>query len=221
MRILADNLSVSRGEDRIFEHISFQLEPSAALLVTGPNGVGKSTLMRVLAGFLPLDSGSLTCETTSGGDIAQNFAQYCHYIGHKNAMKDGLTVYENLKFWQNIMDGPNYHGEQKSMTPEAAAEHMRLAHTLELPYGILSQGQRRRIALAKLFIAYRPVWLLDEPTAALDKASAEHFAAHTNAYLQKGGIVIAATHDPLGLEQATTLQMEPAEMPSLFDEANI
>lgn len=130
-------------------------------------------------------------------------------------MKNELTVYENLNFWRKTMgDETNPSG----MEPDEAAAQIGLSETLELPFGILSQGQRRRIALAKLFIAHRPVWLLDEPTAALDKASTHNFAGLMNEYLKKGGLVIAATHDPLGLDQAQILEMKPIQLSQTLNE---
>ena len=207
MRIFAQNLSVKRGEELIFTDVSFELSPTESLTISGPNGVGKSTLLRALAGLLPIDSGTFEIKTDS--KEAKPNAEYCHYIGHKNAMKAELTVLENLNFWQRTMAQEAMVDEDLIMSPEAAVELLGLSHTLDLPFGFLSQGQRRRIALAKLFVSYRPVWLLDEPTAALDKASSDNFADITNSYLEKGGVVIAATHVPLGFKEVKQLEMTP------------
>lgn len=206
MRIFAQNLSVKRGEQLIFSDVSFELAPTESLTVSGPNGVGKSTLLRALAGLLPIESG--TFEIKTDDPEPRPNSEYCHYIGHKNAMKAELTVLENLSFWQSNMTQEGT-GSHTSLSPEEAAELLGLSHTLDLPFGFLSQGQRRRIALAKLFVSYRPVWLLDEPTAALDKASSDRFAQMTNTYLEKGGIVIAATHVPLGFKEVKQLEMTP------------
>ena len=207
MRIFAQNLSVKRGEELIFTDVSFELYPTESLTISGPNGVGKSTLLRALAGLLPIDSGVF--EISTDAKEAKPNAEYCHYIGHKNAMKAELTVLENLNFWQRTMSQEDMVDEDQITSPEAAVELLGLSHTLDLPFGFLSQGQRRRIALAKLFVSYRPVWLLDEPTAALDKASSDNFANITNSYLEKGGIVIAATHVPLGFKEVKQLEMTP------------
>jgi heme exporter protein A len=207
MRIFAQNLSVKRGEELIFTDVSFELSPTESLTISGPNGVGKSTLLRALAGLLPIDSGTFEIKTDS--KEAKPNAEYCHYIGHKNAMKAELSVLENLNFWQRTMAQEDIVDDDLIMSPEAAVELLGLSHTLDLPFGFLSQGQRRRIALAKLFVSYRPVWLLDEPTAALDKASSDNFANITNSYLEKGGVVIAATHVPLGFKEVKQLEMTP------------
>jgi heme exporter protein A len=207
MRISAQNLSVKRGEDLIFTDVSFDLVPTDSLTISGPNGVGKSTLLRALAGLLSFESG--TFEISTDAPEPKPSYEYCHYIGHKNAMKAELTVLENLSFWQNNMAQDQSDNSDFVLSPEDAVELLGLSHALDLPFGFLSQGQRRRIALAKLFVSYRPVWLLDEPTAALDKASSDRFAQITNDYLEKGGIVIAATHVPLGFKEVKQLEMTP------------
>lgn len=218
MRIFAENLSVKRGEDLIFTDVSFELVPTESLTISGPNGVGKSTLLRALAGLLPIDNGifEIQYDETELKPEPKPNAEYCHYIGHKNAMKAELTVLENLSFWQRTMAQDEAVDEDLIMSPQAAVELLGLTHTLDLPFGFLSQGQRRRIALAKLFVSYRPVWLLDEPTAALDKSSSDNFAQITNRYLEKGGIVIAATHVPLGFKEVKQLEMTPPPLNESF-----
>lgn len=214
MRIFAENLSVKRGEDLIFTDVSFELVPTESLTISGPNGVGKSTLLRALAGLLPIDSGIF--EIQSDAVEPKPACEYCHYIGHKNAMKAELTVLENLSFWQRTMSQEQSAHADLIISPQEAAELLGLSHTLDLPFGFLSQGQRRRIALAKLFVSYRPVWLLDEPTAALDKSSSDNFAQVTNSYLEKGGVVIAATHVPLGFKEVKQLEMTPPPLTEGF-----
>jgi heme exporter protein A len=218
MQVIADNLSVKRGEELVFEGVCFQLTGGESLTITGPNGVGKSTLLRALSGLMPFSSGRFTIDdglnanaNHSSSDEKPSY-EYCHYIGHQNAMKAELSVLENLNFWQGQMGG----GDQ-CLSPEAAAEVLGLSHTLDLPFGFLSQGQRRRIALAKLFISRRAVWLLDEPTSALDHASGMVFTQLTKDYIKSGGIVIAATHVPLGFTGAKTLEMVPLSRDAGFD----
>ncbi|WP_085034294.1 heme ABC exporter ATP-binding protein CcmA [Ensifer aridi] len=203
MRLLAEGLSARRGEDLIFNDISFSLAAGEALVVTGPNGSGKSTLLRVLAGLLRAESGRLSIENGPSGFAHPH--ELSHYLGHRNAMKRELTVEENLSFWQRFLgDSPGGSGIDLS----AAAEAVGLAGIAQLPFGYLSAGQQRRMAMAKLLVAYRPIWLLDEPTAALDVSADRLFAGLVAAHLDHGGIVIAATHQPLGIAQAKTLQMK-------------
>ncbi len=200
MRFEANNLSARRGEDLLFRDISFSLGKGEALLVTGPNGSGKSTLLRVVAGLLHAETGTVTAE---GYERA---AEACHYLGHRNAMKRELTVEENLEFWQSFMGG----GEN-ALSPDEAAEAVGLGGITHLPFGYLSAGQQRRMAMAKLLVVHRPVWLLDEPTAALDAASDEMFGRLCQAFQAKGGIIVAATHQPLGLKEPQSLVMKGFE----------
>ncbi|MCA1492983.1 heme ABC exporter ATP-binding protein CcmA [Sinorhizobium alkalisoli] len=202
MRLLVEGLSARRGEELIFNDISFALAAGEALLVTGPNGSGKSTLLRVLAGLLAAESGSLLLVDAPAG--FEHPRELSHYLGHRNAMKRELTVEENLSFWQRFLgDSPGGSGIDLA----AAAEAVGLAGISHLPFGYLSAGQQRRMAMAKLLVAYRPIWILDEPTAALDAGADRLFSGLVADHLARGGIVIAATHQPLGIGRAQTLQM--------------
>lgn len=190
MRLIADNLAAERGGEPVFSGVSFALGEGEGLVVTGPNGSGKSTLLRVVAGLLPATEGAIRLE--GGGKDWPEPQAACHYLGHQNAMKTALTVEENLRFWRDFCGAPHLDiGEALDMVglPQVAA----------LPFGYLSTGQKRRIAIAKLLVSYRPIWLLDEPTAGLDAASERQFAALMRAHLDDGGILVAATHIPLGL----------------------
>lgn len=201
MRLVAEKLSGQRGGETVFSGIDFVLDSGDILLVTGPNGAGKSTLLRVVAGLLPLAAGVLRLE---GGDAEQpNVAAAAHYLGHQNAMKTPLTVAENLRFWRD------FNGEPHLDTDEALAM-LGLGGLGHLPFGYLSTGQKRRAALAKLLVSYRPVWLLDEPTAGLDSASEAQVGRLIAAHCEDGGIVIAATHLPLGVDGAQELRMGAA-----------
>lgn len=199
MRLIAENLGGERGGEAVFSGIGFALGHGESLIVTGPNGAGKSTLLRVVAGLLPLAAGSIRFE--GGGEDFPSVAAASHYLGHPNAMKAALTVSENLHFWQDFSGAPH-------LSVGDALDKVTLGSIGHLPYGYLSTGQRRRIAIARLLVNYRPVWLLDEPTAGLDKASEVQFSALMRAHLNDGGIVIAATHLPLGLEGASELALE-------------
>jgi heme exporter protein A len=197
MRLIADNLSGERGGEVIFSGISFALEPGQALIVTGPNGSGKSTLLRIVAGLLPRAEGRVDLEDA---DAFPTPAAACHYLGHQNGMKTALTVAENLRFWRD------FYGD--SALPIAEALDMVALEGLgHLPFAVLSTGQKRRAAIARLLISRRPVWLLDEPTSGLDAASETRFAGLMREHLESGGIVIAATHLALGLEEASELRM--------------
>ncbi|MER8466743.1 heme ABC exporter ATP-binding protein CcmA [Mesorhizobium sp. M1396] len=207
MRLIAENLGGERGGDTVFSGIGFALEDGQALVVTGPNGSGKSTLLRVIAGLLPVAHGSVKIEGVmtieDGGEAFPSVASACHYLGHQNAMKPVLSVAENLHFWRD------FNGEGQ-LSVEEALETVGLGGIGHLPFGYLSTGQRRRSAIAKLLVSHRPLWLLDEPTAGLDKASEGRFAGLLTRHCGEGGMIVAATHLPLGLDGATELVMGAA-----------
>ena len=202
MRLVAEGLSATRGEDLIFRDIAFEIAGGEALVVKGPNGSGKSTLLRVLAGLLPARSGSV--KLLAAPHPVERLSEAAHYLGHRNAMKRELTVEENLSFWKTFL-GDVAGGT--GVPVEEAVEAVGLGGIAHLPFGYLSAGQQRRMAMAKLLVARRPVWILDEPTAALDAAAEDMFAGLVTAHLARGGIAIAATHQPLGLEGVQELRM--------------
>ncbi|MBJ6132489.1 heme ABC exporter ATP-binding protein CcmA [Ochrobactrum sp. Q0168] len=197
MRLEAENLGGERGGETIFSNLSFTLESGEALVVTGPNGSGKSTLLRIICGLLAPEEGRITL-TEDGVSLPLQAA--CHYLGHQNAMKPALSVRENLLFWQRF----NGAG---ALEIDNALEAVNLPGVEHLPFGYLSTGQKRRVSIAKLLVSHRPLWIVDEPTAGLDKASEARFAGLMRDHLQQGGMIIAATHIPLGLEGVNTLDM--------------
>ncbi|CUW84042.1 heme ABC exporter ATP-binding protein CcmA [Rhizobium pusense] len=203
MHLTAENLGVRRGEDFIFMNISFKLSDGEALVLTGRNGSGKSTLLRTVAGLLRPERGQVKI-AGEGIEAEMRPSEACHYLGHRNAMKTELTVSENLHFWKDFLG--DFHGAA-GVAIDEAAESVGLDSIIHLPFGYLSAGQQRRFAMAKLLVAWRPVWILDEPTAALDRAADDMFTDLVKGHLAKGGIVLAATHQPLGLEKAQELQM--------------
>ncbi|SIQ68396.1 heme exporter protein A [Rhizobium sp. RU35A] len=204
MRLNAENLSAHRGEDLIFSNISFNLTAGEALLLTGRNGSGKSTLLKVVAGLMRPASGRVFWQAEPA-ETGLPVREVCHYLGHRNAMKPELSVAENLGFWRAFLcDRPG--GAGLSIGEAAAA--VELEAILHLPFGYLSAGQQRRMAFAKLLVAHRPVWLLDEPTAALDVAAEALFARLIRDHLGRGGLVVAATHQPLDLVAAHRLEMK-------------
>ncbi|WP_420847980.1 heme ABC exporter ATP-binding protein CcmA [Nitratireductor luteus] len=198
MELKATELAGERGGEPVFQKLSFQLRDGEALTVTGPNGAGKSTLLRVVAGLLPAYEGIVSFK--GGGEDFPDARSACHYLGHKNAMKAALSVEENLVFWRDFLGHPH-------LEPWEALDMVGLGDIGHLPFGYLSTGQRRRAAIARLLVGYRPVWLLDEPTAGLDKASETQFAELMKAHLEDGGLIVAATHLPLGLKGAGELKM--------------
>lgn len=207
MRLVAENLAAKRGEDLIFVNVSFHLAAGEAMVLTGRNGSGKSTLLRVVAGLLRPETGRVEAVFLDGRET-RPAREVSHYLGHRNAMKQELTVIENLAFWRDFL-GDFEGGEGRSI--EAAADAVGLGGITHLPFGYLSAGQQRRFAMAKLLVAHRPVWILDEPTAALDASADQMFAGLVHEHLANGGIAIAATHQPLALKDAKTLVMKGFE----------
>ncbi|MDR9783331.1 heme ABC exporter ATP-binding protein CcmA [Rhizobium redzepovicii] len=199
MHLTAENLAARRGEDLIFVNISFHLAAGGALVLTGRNGSGKSTLLRVVAGLLRPDKGTVIFRDGEGRED-RHPGEASHYLGHRNAMKNELTVAENLDFWRSFLGSTG-------SSVEDAANAVGLSGITHLPFGYLSAGQQRRIAFAKLLVAHRPVWILDEPTAALDASADRLLAGLIEAHLAEGGIVLAATHQPLGLKNTQELKM--------------
>ncbi|MFP5077451.1 heme ABC exporter ATP-binding protein CcmA [Rhizobium sp. YIM 134829] len=201
VRLLVEGLSARRGEALIFRDLDLSVASGEALLVTGRNGTGKSTLLRVLAGLLPAEAGQIRLEGVRDPDA--RIGESCHYLGHRNAMKRDLTVVENLIFWAAFTGS-----RDPSSTVGTALEAVGLDAIAHLPFGYLSAGQQRRIAIARLLVAPRPIWLLDEPTAALDRASERMVEALIASHRATGGLVIAATHQPLDVPGAETLEMQ-------------
>ena len=202
MRLAAWDLSMERGGRRLFSALSFTAEGGAALIVTGPNGAGKSSLLRALCGFLPFAAGGFALE---GGDPERTLGEEAHYLGHADALKGALTAGENLAFWAGALGG-----EQSREAVRAALARFGLAHVIDFPVRALSAGQKRRVALARLLVARRPLWLLDEPTTALDVAAQAAFAGVVQEFMGEGGIVVAATHAPLGLARVRELSLAAA-----------
>lgn len=178
--------------------MNFAVAGGEALTITGPNGAGKSTLLRIIAGLLDKAEGRIRLDAAPAG--FDGLVSACHYLGHLNAMKPVLSVEENLRFWQSFSGIGNH-------TIGEALDRVQLGDIGHLPFGYLSTGQKRRASIARLLISHRPVWLLDEPTAGLDKGSEDQFAGVMRTHLSGGGIVVAATHLPLGLDGTQELVM--------------
>ena len=198
----ADNLHVERGTRTVISGLSFTATAGKALLVVGPNGAGKTTLIRTIAGFIRPAAGTLALK----GDLAdRDLAAHCHYIGHLTGIKANLTAAQNLDFWASYLEGGT--PAERSDRVDDALLRFGLGALADYPAGLLSAGQKRRLGLARLMVAKRPIWLLDEPTVSLDAASSELLARLIQEHLAKEGLVLAATHLPLGLEEPLYLRL--------------
>jgi heme exporter protein A len=197
MRLSAVNLTCRRGGRPVFSDLSFSLAAGEALVVTGRNGAGKSSLLRLIVGLLPPDSGHVSLD---GGDAERSIGEQAHYLGHLDAIKPSLTVEENLRFWSAWL-GP------AETPPRDALQRIGLDTVADLPAAYLSAGQRRRLSLARLIAVHRPIWLLDEPGSALDSEGQLRLADLMTTHLNRGGLILAAAHGPIGLKEAQEIKL--------------
>jgi len=205
--LTAEKLTVQRGSRRLVEGLSFTVRAGQALALEGANGAGKTSLLRLIAGFLPAAAGTVTL-TEDGKEISEpeERGKYVGWLGHHDALKASFTVSEQLAFFGKLHGRP-LRRPAGDTSPASAGEEsvgalleqVGLTRQAELPCRYLSAGQRRRLALARLLLTQRPLWLLDEPFAALDTAGKALVARLIALHCGSGGMVIAATHDPLGL----------------------
>src|SRR5262252_5366036 len=184
MRLLGRGVGCVRGGRDVFSGLDFEVRAGEALAVTGRNGSGKTSLLRLIAGLLLPAGGSIALE---GGEVETTLAEQAHYLGHRDALKPALSVYENLTFWRNFLGG-EMSGTGKS--PDARLDQHLVAvgldHAAHLPAAYLSAGQRRRLSIARLLAVRRPLWLLDEPTSALDAAAQARLGEIMRAHLAGG-----------------------------------
>ena len=195
-RLLASELACIRGGRGVFSGLSFAVGAGEALLVSGPNGAGKSSLLRLVAGLVRPSAGRLELED---GDPEASLAEQAHYLGHQDALKPSLTVAENLDFWTRYLGDDTANAQ--------ALDTVGLGGIASLPAAYLSAGQRRRLSIARLIAVERPLWLLDEPTSALDVAAQAMLAGLMRSHLSGGGMILAATHGPIGLDNAKELRL--------------
>lgn len=203
----AHGLAVSRGGRRAVEGVNFRLHAGEALILRGPNGIGKTTLLRAVAGLQPPTEGRIEADPDA---IA--------YAAHADGLKGALSVVENLRFWAQVFGGREV---------GAALDAMDLASLADRPAAMLSAGQKRRLGLARLLVTGRAVWVLDEPTVSLDTGSVALFAGVVRRHLAGGGAALIATHIDLGLPEARVLDLgayrasatAPSRAPASFDEA--
>ena len=200
MRLSGRDLACIRGGREVFAGLDFAAESGDALVVTGHNGAGKTTFLRLIAGLLEPAQGRIEL---SDGAPDTGLPEQAHYLGHRDALKPALTVLENLQFWYAFLGG-------RDAPVASALDRVGLGGLANLPAGYLSAGQRRRFSVARLLVAPRPIWLLDEPSAALDSAGQERLLGLMQAQLAGGGIIVAATHAPLGLTGAKELRLGAA-----------
>jgi heme exporter protein A len=201
MKLVADDLTLARGNRALVSGLSFAVEAGSALLVTGPNGAGKTTLIRAVAGLFKPTAGRISLE---GGQPDHTLAEECHYVGHLNAIKASLTVDENVAFWSSYL-GASKDGSSERVA--GALSTFGLAGLRDIPAAYLSAGQKRRLGLARLLLAQRPLWLLDEPTTSLDAAAQAALVDVMRSHLAGGGMLVVATHLQLGLQGARELSL--------------
>jgi len=195
MELKANDLTCERGGRIVFRGLSLALRTGELMQLTGPNGSGKSSLLRLVAGLNEAQAGDIAL---TGGAKELSIGQQAHYIAHQEPVKAALSVHENLAFWRDFLGG----GEV-----EEALEAFDLGRLSSYPAGLLSAGQKRRLALARLVLVPRVLWLLDEPTVGLDTASLARLVSVMARQLETGGMIIAATHVPLGREPDLRLDL--------------
>jgi heme exporter protein A len=197
MTLTGERLTCLRGDRLVFRDLDFRAAPGRALVLTGPNGAGKSTLLRLAATLLEPRSGQLVWQGRPVADDPDRYRAAIGYLGHLDAVKPTLTVAENLGFWAR--------GDQSTI--DRALEAFALTDKAALPARFLSAGQKRRLALARLTVKGAPIWLLDEPTTALDRRSTALFAQAVSTHLAEGGLALIATHVDLGLDAVDRLEL--------------
>ena len=194
-----EGLVCRRGERLVFQGVAFALAPGGALLLGGPNGSGKTSLLRLMAGLAPPEQGAIAWD---GAAIAEDPAAHrarLHYIGHQEAVKLALTAEENLAFWTQMRGA--------SDAIETALRRVRLDARATWPARYLSAGERKRLGLARLLASAAALWLLDEPTTSLDAESTEVLLTAIAAHRHAGGCVAVATHAALPLPRAQHLSL--------------
>jgi heme exporter protein A len=192
--LAADRLTLERGGRKLFRALGFRANAGDAISVEGPNGAGKTSLLRLLAGFLQPSFGTIALTTADGGEIsdAEERGVFIGWFGHQDGIKTQLTPFESLAFYAR------YYGATGDIA--AALAEVGLSRARDLPAQYLSAGQKKRVALARLKLSNRPLWLLDEPLASLDAGGKTLAAKFVEDHCKAGGIAIAATHEPLGIE---------------------
>ncbi|NKB19858.1 MAG: heme ABC exporter ATP-binding protein CcmA [Alphaproteobacteria bacterium] len=200
MRFFGENLSCVRGERLVFSGLDFAVEPGTALVLTGSNGSGKTSLLRVMAGLTRPTEGQLAWDDGPISDDPENHHRRLHFVGHLDALKPVLSVHENLDIWARLQGGI----EKKIAS---ALKKLMLEGFENIPGRYLSAGQRRRLSLARLAASDAPLWLLDEPTIALDAPSVAAVRSLIAEHRTNGGMAVIATNVDLGIADTTTLNL--------------
>lgn len=196
----AEDLTAIRGERLVFHRLSFSLPAGGALILSGRNGAGKSTLLRMLAGLIRPEAGQLLwCDQEVFADRVAHGRRVA-LLGHQDALKPGLTAAENLAFMARLSGRPR----------EAALAEQALEALADVPARMLSAGQKRRLALARVSLSDAPLWLLDEPTLGLDDVAVERLGAMLAGHREGGGMIVVATHVALSLPRAEMLTLQAA-----------
>jgi heme exporter protein A len=198
MRLWGRNVKCVRGGRDVFSELNFEASSGEALAVVGANGAGKTSLLRMIAGLLPVSGGSIGLE---GGETELTLAEQAHYLGHRDPLKPALSVVENLSFWRDFIGGET--ADTKDTLKEKTRQSLAavgLDHSIDLPAAYLSAGQRRRLSIARLLLVQRPIWLLDEPGNALDAGGQTMIAGLMRDHLARGGLIVATTHAALGIQ---------------------
>lgn len=189
-----------RGERTVFAALSFAMSAGDALVLRGRNGSGKSTLLRLMAGLLKSEQGIISWSGEDIHDEPEEHNQRLHYVGHLDAVKPVLSVSENIQFWSELRDTPT--------DVEKSLDVFGIGFLSDVPGRFLSAGQKRRVNLARIIAAPAPLWLLDEPTTALDADAIDALEKAIATHRQSGGMVVASTHAELGLTDADTLNLD-------------
>jgi heme exporter protein A len=194
------NLGCIRGGRTVFAGLDFDVSDGEVLILRGPNGSGKSSLLRLMAGLLRPEAGRITWDGESLDQDPEAHGGRLHYVGHLDAVKPALTVAENLSMWAALRARNQDH-------VSAAMTRFGLDRLADIPARLLSAGQRRRLALARILASPAPLWLLDEPTVALDAAALKALETTVAAHRNNGGLAVISTHTDLGLDRTKTLQL--------------
>jgi heme exporter protein A len=198
-----EKLLCIRGERVVFTKLGFSVASGEALLLLGPNGSGKSSLLRLMAGLLKPAGGHLSWDGVPVLEDREAHSGRIHYVGHHDAIKPVLSVLENLRFWARLHDSA-----AGDATALAALATMGLTRLAEVPGKLLSAGQKRRLNLARLLAAPAPLWLLDEPTVALDRASVKVLEGVIAQHRAAGGMVVLSTHADVDLPEAREMHLD-------------